>query len=131
MMTDPIADMITRIRNEVIIKRTALTMPSTKIKYNIAKCLQREGFLTDVRQEEGSVCPTLHLRINYGPNGENVINEISRVSKPGRRVYKSIEDVKQVKSGLGIYILTTSKGILSDREARKENVGGELLIKVL
>jgi small subunit ribosomal protein S8 len=131
MMTDPIADMITRIRNEIMIKRKTCIMPSSKLKFQIAKCLQREGFLTDVREEEGAIYSTLHVRINYGPNGENVINEISRVSKPGCRVYKSISDVLRIKSGLGMTILTTSKGVLSDREAREQNVGGELLIKVL
>ena len=130
MMTDPIADMITRLRNQIMIKRNDCIMPSSKIKFQIAKCLQREGFLEDVRVEEGELYPSLHLRIKYGPNGENVIKLIQRVSTPGRRVYKQVKDVTRVKSGLGMNVLTTSKGILSDREAREKNVGGEVLITV-
>jgi small subunit ribosomal protein S8 len=131
MMTDPIADMITRIRNANAIGRRELSMPSSKLKLNLAAALKREGYLLQVEEDLSSRHPQLKISINIGPNGEKSFREISRISKPGCRVYSSINDLKPVRRGMGNVILSTSKGVLSDREARKENVGGECLVRIL
>jgi small subunit ribosomal protein S8 len=130
MMTDPIADMLTRIRNANRISRKTITMPASKLKVGIAGVLQDEGFLTSYRVEEGKPSATLTLELKYGPDGEHVIRTIDRVSKPGRRIYMGAKEIPKVLRGLGIYVLSTPKGVVSDRTARAENVGGEILCKV-
>jgi len=130
MMTDPIADMLTRIRNALQIERPIVDIPSSKIKLGIAETLKREGYIWDFEVVEQPPQNTLRLKLKYGPNGERVIRHIQRTSKPGRRVYSNLRDMPEVLQGLGICIVSTSKGVLSNREARKEHVGGELLCTV-
>ncbi len=148
MMTDPIADMLTRIRNANAIERPFVEMPATKLKVAIARVLLEEGFILGYRTgqyttnaETGSrefvevtdlARPHLILQVflKYGPDGEKVIRHIERYSRPGRRVYQGYKELKRVLDGLGIAVLSTSKGVLSDREARKQKVGGEILCTV-
>ena len=147
MMTDPIADMLTRIRNASNVERRAVDMPATKLKIAIAKVLTDEGFVIGFRvgkqtkNEEGveefvettdmsQAHVTLQVFLKYGPDGEKVIRHISRYSKPGRRVYQGYKEIRRVLDGLGIAILSTSKGVLSDRQAKHAKVGGEILATV-
>ena len=131
-MTDPIADMLTRIRNAIRTKRKTVRIPKSKMKLGIAEVLKKEGYIEDFApvDEEGSVQGAIELKLKYGPDGEVVINRIERQSKPGRRLYGGMGDLKPVLNGLGIAVLSTSKGILSDREARRQKVGGEILCTV-
>jgi small subunit ribosomal protein S8 len=130
MLTDPIADMLTRIRNAVRVEVPHVEMPLSKVKRGVAEVLKREGYIWDWKEVEAS--PVSHLRIDlkYGPNGERVIQTIRRVSKPGRRVFSKARDLRPVLNGLGISILSTSRGVVSDREARQRNLGGEVLCEV-
>ncbi|MEX1026340.1 MAG: 30S ribosomal protein S8 [Planctomycetota bacterium] len=130
MMTDPIADMLTRIRNSNSIKKKRLSMPASKEKVGIAEALKQEGFIKGYEVEPGSPSSTLVIHLKFGQDGEFVIRDIQRVSKPGRRVYSGAKDLKPVLGGLGCYVLSTPKGVVSDRVARQENVGGEVLCKV-
>ena len=130
MMTDPIADMLTRIRNSNALGRKKVDIPASIMKVNIAEVLKREGFITDYSVEEESPRSVLHLELRYGAEGEKVIRTITRVSKPGCRVYAGAREMKPLMRGQGIYVLSTPKGILSDRDARKENVGGEVVCKI-
>ena len=132
MMTDPIADMLTRIRNAVRIERPQVQMPVSKVKRGLAEVLKREGYIWDWREEEGEEQPAkqLLIELKYGPNGERVIRHIKRVSKPGRRVYSPATRLRPVLNGLGISIISTSRGVISDREARQRNLGGEILCEV-
>ena len=130
MMTDPIADMFTRVRNanKNHMKRTS--MPASRLKVGIAQILKEEGFITDYSVEPGKTSSRLTIALKYGADGEHVIRRIDRVSKPGRRVYAGAGELPPVLRGMGIQILSTPKGVLSDRTARKEKVGGEILCKV-
>jgi len=130
MMTDPIADMLTRIRNSVRVERPFVDIPSSGVKKGIADVLKREGFIWDWKEIEGEPVSHIRLELKYGPNGERVIQTIKRVSKPGRRLYSGSRDLKPVLGGLGIRIISSSKGVISDREARRDNVGGEVLCEV-
>jgi small subunit ribosomal protein S8 len=132
MMTDPIADMLTCIRNAVRIERPRVDLPLSKVKRGLAEVLKREGYIWDWReeQEEGAPQKQLSIELKYGPNGERVIRHIRRVSKPGRRVYSQATSLKPVLNGLGISIISTSRGVISDREARQRNLGGEVLCEV-
>jgi small subunit ribosomal protein S8 len=130
MMTDPIADMMTRIRNANTIHQKTVTMPASLLKVGIAQILKEEGFIADTTVEPGEPTSRLVMTLKYGEYGEHVIKSIERVSKPGRRVYTKAADLKPVLRGMGIQILSTPKGILSDRNARKANLGGEVLCKV-
>jgi len=132
MQTDPIADMLTSIRNAVRIERPRVEMPLSKVKCGLAEVLKREGYIWDWReeQEEGVPNKQLMLELKYGPNGERVIRHIRRVSKPGRRVYSPASALRPVLNGLGISIISTSRGVISDREARQKNLGGEVLCEV-
>ena len=127
MMTDPIADMLTRIRNAVRIERPHVDMPSSKMKIGIAQVLRREGYIWDYEVIEQQPQNVLRVNLKYGPNGELIIQHIQRTSKPGRRKYTSVKEMPTVLQGLGISILSTNKGVLSNREARKQGVGGEVL----
>jgi small subunit ribosomal protein S8 len=127
MMTDPIADMLTRIRNAVRIERPLIEMPTSKIRKGIAQVLKDEGFIWDFDEVDTVPAKTLRLQLKYGPNGERLINRIDRVSKPGCRRYQGYKDLKPVLGGMGIQILSTPKGIRSDRRATAEKVGGEVL----
>lgn len=132
MMTDPIADLLTRIRNGVHVERPYVDMPSSKVKVAVVEALAREGFVWDheIVEEESLPYPLLRVNLKYGPNGEHVIQHIERISKPGCRVYVDASGAGDVRRGLGISILSTSSGVLSNREARKKGVGGELLCQV-
>jgi len=131
-MTDPIADMLTRIRNAITIKRTKVDIPVSKMKIGIAEALKREGFINDfeIAMHEGDKNETLTVELKYGPDDEKVISYIQRVSKPGKRIYKAANEIKRVLNGFGAEIYSTNQGILSDRECRSKNVGGEVLLNV-
>jgi len=129
-MSDPIADMLTRIRNANTIRMPQVDIPATRIKLGIADVLKQEGYIRDFRIIEDDVQGILRVYLKYGVDGEFVINRIDRVSKPGCRVYRGRETMPKVLDGLGIAILSTSKGILSDRQAREVGVGGEILAQV-
>ncbi len=130
MMTDPIADMLTRIRNAVRVERPHVLMPVSKVKRGLAEVLKREGYIWGWEETEGQSVPQLKIELKYGPNGERVIRHIKRVSKPGRRVYRRADHLRPVLNGLGISILSTSRGVISDREARQRNLGGEVLCEL-
>ena len=130
MMTDPVADMLTRIRNANAIRMRDVSMPASKLRLAIAMVLQEEGFIESFSVTEAKPQSELHVVLKYGIDGERVIRAIDRVSKPGCRVYTPIKDLGVVLRGLGIYILSTPKGVLSDRKARELHVGGEILCKV-
>ena len=132
MMTDPIADMLTRIRNAVRIERPRVQMPVSKVKRGLAEVLKREGYIWDwtEQEEEGTPTKQLSIELKYGPNGERVIQHIKRISKPGRRVYSRAGNLKPILNGLGISVISTSRGVISDREARQRNLGGEVLCEV-
>lgn len=130
MMTDPIADMLTRIRNAVRVERTHIEMPLSKVKQGVADVLKREGYIWDWSEIESAPAKQLRIDLKYGPNGERVIQHIKRVSKPGCRVYSASRDLKPVLNGMGITIISSSRGVISDREARQRNLGGEVLCEV-
>jgi len=130
MMTDPIADMLTRLRNAVRVERPHVDVPLSKVKRGVAEVLKREGFIWDWKEVDGDPQPQLRIELKYGPNGEHVIQRIRRVSKPGNRVYSRAKDLRPVLNGLGISILSTSRGVMSDREARQRNMGGEVLCEI-
>ncbi|WP_096271370.1 30S ribosomal protein S8 [Paucisalibacillus globulus] len=130
VMTDPIADMLTRIRNANMVKHEKLELPASKIKTDIADILKREGFVRDYEVIEDNKQGILRVFLKYGANEERVITGIKRISKPGLRVYAKADEVPRVLNGLGIAIVSTSKGVLSDKEARSQAVGGEVLAYV-
>ena len=130
MLTDPIADMLTRIRNAVRVERPYVDVPMSRVKLGVAEVLKREGFVWDVKEVEADSHKAIRIELKYGPNGERVIQEIRRVSKPGRRIYTKSVDLRPVLNGLGISIISTSHGVISDREARRQNLGGEVLCEV-
>jgi small subunit ribosomal protein S8 len=127
--TDPIADLLTRIRNAVMVGKNEITVPSSKIKVVVAKQLKKAGYVTAVKVEAGKPRDILVVTINE-PGENTTINEIKRLSKPGRRVYVSADDIPRVKSGRGIILISTSKGVITGSEARKQRLGGELLLQV-
>jgi len=130
VMTDPIADMLTRIRNANQMRHETVEMPSSKIKREIAEVLKREGFIRDAEFIEDNKQGILRLSLKYGKDAERVITGLKRISKPGLRVYVQNTEVPKVLNGLGIAIISTSKGILTDKETRRENVGGEVIAYV-
>lgn len=130
MMTDPVADFLTRVRNAISIERPYVDVPFSQLKKGIAEALKREGFVWDCSVIEGQPRNTLRVDLKYGPNGERVIQKIQRVSSPGRRVYCGVDHLPNVLQGLGICLLSTNQGVLSGREARQKNVGGEVLCEV-
>jgi small subunit ribosomal protein S8 len=130
MMTDPIADMLTRIRNAVRVERPTVDMPLSKVKRGLAEVLKREGYIWDWEEVPGKPSHQIRIHLKYGPNGERVIRHIRRISTPGRRIYRGATMLKPVLGGLGISILSTSRGVVSDREARQRNLGGEVLCEL-
>jgi small subunit ribosomal protein S8 len=130
MMTDPIADLLTRIRNAVAIERPFVDIPTSQEKVGIAQVLQREGYIWDFELIEQKPVKMLRVNLKYGPNGEKIIQEIKRVSKPGCRVYKKAKELPVVLEGMGISVVSTSQGILSNREAKAKGVGGEVLCSI-
>ena len=130
-MSDPVADMITRIRNGLQVRREFVEVGASRVKRSIADVLSREGYIGVVRNITARTGhPSLRIFLKYDEDGLPAIRRIGRVSKPGRRVYSGVQDIPRVLNGLGISVLTTSQGILSDREARAQGVGGEILCEV-
>jgi small subunit ribosomal protein S8 len=125
-MTDPIADMLTRIRNAQMVEKAAVTMPSSKLKVSIAEVLKSEGYIDDFAVRENDGKSQLDIALKYYA-GRPVIERIERVSRPGLRVYKGKDDLPRVLNGLGVAIVSTPKGVMTDRKARASNVGGEVL----
>ena len=130
MMTDPIADMLTRIRNANSIGNKVVRMPASRLKVGIAEILKESGFVASYTVEEAKPASQLAIHLKYGPDGERVIRHIERVSKPGRRTYAGAKELPRVLRGMGMYVLSTPHGVLSDKSAREQNVGGEVLCKV-
>lgn len=130
MMTDPVGDMLTRIRNAARVRHAETRCPSSKLKLAVAQVLAKEGFILGVRQESEGAKPELVLELRYDDSGKTIIDGLKRVSKPGRRVYVGASEVAQVRNGLGMSIISTSKGVLCDRDARDQKVGGEVLCEV-
>ncbi|MDR2016764.1 MAG: 30S ribosomal protein S8 [Burkholderiales bacterium] len=125
-MTDPIADMLTRIRNAQMVERATVEMPSSKVKAAIAKVLKDEGYIEDFRVTGESIKPVLEIALKYYA-GRPVIEKIERVSRPGLRIYRGKEDIPPVMNGLGIAVVSTSRGVMTDRKARAAGIGGEVL----
>ena len=129
-MTDPIADMLSRVRNASNAFHESVSMPSSKIKANIAEILKEEGYIADYTVKDAKVGKTLDIELKYGPSRERSISGLRRVSKPGLRVYAKSNELPQVLGGLGVAIISTSHGLLTDREAQNKGVGGEVLAYV-
>ncbi|HHW58198.1 MAG TPA: 30S ribosomal protein S8 [Clostridia bacterium] len=127
VMTDPIADMLTRIRNANIARHETVEIPASNMKRAIAMIMLKEGFIKSVEEIDDGKGGILKLTLKYGPNKERVISGLKRISKPGLRVYARHDELPRVLGGLGIAIISTSKGIMTDKEARKEGVGGEVI----
>ena len=129
-VTDPVADMLTRIRNANAARKDEVEVPYSRLKWELARILREEGFISDFAQEEDDKQGLLHLQLKYGPHGERVITGLERVSKPGRRVYVGAQEIPDVLGGMGVTILSTSRGILDGRSARRIGVGGEWICNV-
>jgi len=129
-LSDPIADMLTRVRNAGRVGKPEVTMPSSKVSCGVAAVLKAEGYISDFDNINDDKQGLLRIRLKYTPTGDHIISEIRRSSKPGRRMYCGVEELPRVLDGMGISILSTSKGILSDRQCRAENIGGELICTV-
>ncbi|GEN46920.1 30S ribosomal protein S8 [Alkalibacillus haloalkaliphilus] len=129
-MTDPIADLLTRIRNANMVRHEQLEVPASKLKQEIVEILKREGFIRDYEYIEDNKQGVLRLFLKYGSSDERVITGIKKISKPGLRVYAKAEELPRVLNGLGIAVISTSKGVLTDKEARQQAVGGEVLAYV-
>lgn len=129
-MSDPLADMLTRLRNAVMVKFDSVEMPLSAVKKDVAKVLKDEGYIRDYRVKTDLVQGTLTIDLKYGPNKEPVITGLKRISKPGLRKYAKVEDLPKVLNGLGIAIISTSKGVVTDKQARALNSGGEIICEV-
>ena len=129
-MTDPIADMLTRIRNANVVKHETVDVPASNMKKELARILLEEGFVRGYDVIEDGKQGIIRIQLKYGQSGERVISGLKRISKPGRRVYAANHEIPKVLNGLGISVISTSKGILTDKQARKENVGGEVICYV-
>lgn len=129
-MTDPISDLLTRIRNAQAIRRETVDIPYSSVKEGIARLLQREGYVRDVRVIEDMKPAQIRVYLKYGPDRENLITRIQRVSKPGQRVYRRVDQIEKVLDGMGVGIFSTPAGLLTDRECRERKVGGEYLCRV-
>jgi small subunit ribosomal protein S8 len=131
-MTDPIADLLARIRNAHLAKHDRLDIPASRMKENLCKILEDEGFIRSVKRlrEEGALNDTLRIYLRYSNDGQPAINYVERLSKPGRRLYMGADDITEVRNGLGMAIVSTSQGLLSDKQARERRVGGELLCRL-
>jgi small subunit ribosomal protein S8 len=129
-MTDPVADMLTRIRNASIAYHDTTTMPASKIKVNIARILEQQGYIDGWSLDDAEPQANLTIRMKYGPNRERVISGLRRISKPGLRVYVKRDEIPRVLGGLGVAILSTNAGLMTDRDARKDGRGGEVLAYV-
>jgi small subunit ribosomal protein S8 len=129
-LTDPVADFITRIRNSMRAKHQKLDAPASKLKSEIARILKEEGYIANYKPTEENGIKLIRVYLKYGPNNEAVIRDLKRISRPGCRVYLGKHEIRRVQGGLGISIMTTPKGVMTGRQARREGVGGELLCEV-
>ncbi len=127
MVTDPIADMLTRIRNALIVKHETVEVPASNVKRAIARILLEEGYIKDFTEIDDGKQGILKITLKYGPNKQRIITGLKRISKPGLRVYVKKDEIPKVLGGLGIAIISTSKGVMTDKQARKEGLGGEVL----
>jgi small subunit ribosomal protein S8 len=130
MMTDPVADLLTRIRNASRAEHEKVDIPASRIKTRIAEILKDEGFIKNYRFIEGGKQPTLRVYLKYGPGGERIISGLTRVSKPGRRVYVGRDRIPTILGGMGVAIVSTSRGVMADRDVKKAGLGGEVLAYV-
>ncbi|REK69128.1 30S ribosomal protein S8 [Paenibacillus paeoniae] len=130
VMSDPIADMLTRVRNANLVRHETVEMPASKVKKQIAEILKREGFIRDAEYIEDNKQGIIRIFLKYGPNQERVITGLKRISKPGLRVYTQATEIPRVLGGLGIAIISTSKGVMTDKEARQVKSGGEVVCYV-
>ncbi|BFT75820.1 MULTISPECIES: 30S ribosomal protein S8 [Bacillales] len=130
VMSDPIADMLTRIRNANIVRHETVEIPASKVKREIAEILKKEGFIRDAEYVEDSKQGIIRLFLKYGSNNERVISGLKRISKPGLRVYTKSQEIPRVLGGLGIAIISTSKGVMTDKDARQSKAGGEVICYV-
>ena len=130
MMTDPIADMLVRIKNALMARHKSVRVPSSKIKLEIARILKEEGYIEDFKYIKEKPQPEIEIILKYDENKRPVIAGVKRISKPGRRIYKGYKDLPKVLDGLGIAIISTSQGIMTDHEARKRKIGGEVLCEI-
>ncbi len=129
-LTDPVADFITRIRNSIRAHHQKLDAPASKLKLEIARILKEEGYIANFKPTEENGQKVIRVYLKYGPNNEAVIRDLKRISRPGCRVYLGRDQIRRVQGGLGISILTTPKGVMTGRQARREGVGGEILCEV-
>jgi small subunit ribosomal protein S8 len=130
VLTDPVADMLTRIRNANKALHATTEMPNSKLKQEIARILKEEGYIANYKPTEENGQKVIRVYLKYGPNNEAVIRDLQRVSRPGCRVYLGRDEIRRVQGGLGISIMTTPKGVMTGRQARREGVGGEILCEV-
>jgi small subunit ribosomal protein S8 len=130
MMTDPIADLLTRIRNAMRNDAPSIDVPYSQVKQDICRVLVEEGYLVQFEKIEASPRPILRVQIKYGPYGERLVHSIRRVSKPGRRIYRKADELRPVLGGMGIAVLTTNQGLMSDRQARTRGAGGEVICEI-
>lgn len=130
MKFDPIADMLTRIRNAITAKKDDVVIPASKLKMSIANILLAEGYISKVEETSEGIKKNIKVTLKYGPNGEKVIQGIKRISKPGLRIFSNAEELPKVINGLGIAIISTNKGVMTDKQARSQNIGGEVLAYV-
>ncbi|MDQ3013089.1 MAG: 30S ribosomal protein S8 [Acidobacteriota bacterium] len=132
MIVDPISDMLTRMRNAISARHTKVDVPASRLKIEVARILKEEGYITNysIKTSEGSHARTLRIFLRYGPKGESVISKLKRISRPSLRVYVPSDEVPRVLGGLGISILTTSRGVMTGKQARKSKIGGEILCSV-
>ncbi len=128
-LTDPIADMLTRIRNAIMAEKKNVVIPYSKLKVEIAKLFKREGYIKDIKLNNNNFPPTFIIDLKY-KDGKSVIEGLKRISKPGRRVYSDVDEIPKVLGGLGVAIISTSKGILTGKDCKRENVGGEVLLHI-
>lgn len=129
-LSDPIADMLTRVRNALVARHKLLSVRASNVCEGVLRVLKDEGYIEDYKRIEDGKQGLLRVYLKYSPTGEDVITELKRVSKPSRRVYRGVEDLPRPMEGLGVAVVSTSKGVLSDRECRQQNVGGEILCTV-
>ena len=129
-MTDPIADLLTRMRNAISVEKATAVVPFSNLKKNILEVLKQNGYIADFMSEMQNNHAVLRVDLKYGPDGEKVISHIQRVSKPGRRIYRGVKELRDPLNGLGVAILSTPSGVLSHSDAKKSNVGGEILLEV-
>ena len=129
-MTDPIADMLTRIRNGAMVSHESVEVPASKLKLELARVLKEEGYIADYEVKEAGKFKVINITLKYDANHKSVITKLQRVSKPGLKTYSKAKNLQKVLGGLGVAIVSTSKGLMTDRKARKENIGGEVLCYV-